>query len=129
MRPLQWWAKSSPPGGDRVKVSENLGVTSVAPIAPVDTSLSSIVQILFHISLETRLKVLCCQKNLIYKLGRILELVSKETNFNTPLFPFKIKKAGVPVSIWTWEHVHRPNPHQVLAATLTLSQPGGRGAD
>ena len=69
------------------------------------------------------------KKNLIYKLGRILELVSKETNFNTPLFPFKIKKAGVPMSIWTWEHVHRPNPRQVLAATLTLSQPGGRGAD
>ena len=28
-----------PPGGDRVKVSENLGATSVAPVAPVDTSL------------------------------------------------------------------------------------------
>ena len=27
------------PGGDRVKVSENLGATSVAPVAPVDTSL------------------------------------------------------------------------------------------
>ena len=39
MRPLRWWAKSAPPGGDRVKVSENLGATSVAPVAPVDTSL------------------------------------------------------------------------------------------
>ena len=28
-----------PHGGDRVKVSENLGATAVAPIAPVDTSL------------------------------------------------------------------------------------------
>ena len=28
-----------PPGGDRVKVSENLGATAVAPVAPVDTSL------------------------------------------------------------------------------------------
>ena len=28
-----------PPGGDRVKVSENLGATSNAPVAPVDTSL------------------------------------------------------------------------------------------
>ena len=28
-----------PPGGDRVKVSEKLGATSVAPVAPVDTSL------------------------------------------------------------------------------------------
>ena len=28
-----------PPGEDRVKVSENLGGTSVAPVAPVDTSL------------------------------------------------------------------------------------------
>ena len=25
MRPLQWWAESAPPGGDRVKVSENFG--------------------------------------------------------------------------------------------------------
>jgi len=40
MRPLQWWAESAPPGGDRVKVSENLGATSVAPVAPVDTSLA-----------------------------------------------------------------------------------------
>ena len=31
-----------PPGGDRVNVSENLGATSVAPVAPVDTSLSYI---------------------------------------------------------------------------------------
>ena len=28
-----------PPGGDRVKVSQNLGATWVAPVAPVDTSL------------------------------------------------------------------------------------------
>ena len=35
MPPLRWWAESAPPGGDRVKVSENLG----APVAPVDTSL------------------------------------------------------------------------------------------
>ena len=28
-----------PPGGDRVKVSQNLGATQVAPVAPVDTSL------------------------------------------------------------------------------------------
>ena len=28
-----------PPGWDRVKVSENLGVTAVAPVAPADTSL------------------------------------------------------------------------------------------
>ena len=39
MRPLQWWAESAPPGGDRVKVSENLGATEVAPVAPVVTSL------------------------------------------------------------------------------------------
>ena len=29
-----------PPGWDRVKVSENLGATAVAPVAPADTSLS-----------------------------------------------------------------------------------------
>ena len=39
MRPLRWWAESVPPGGDRVKASENLGATEVAPVAPVDTSL------------------------------------------------------------------------------------------
>ena len=30
-----------PPGGDRVKVSENLGGTDVEPVTPVDTSLTS----------------------------------------------------------------------------------------
>ena len=40
MRPLQWWAESAPPGGDRVKVSQNLGATWVAPVAPADTSLN-----------------------------------------------------------------------------------------
>ena len=34
--------RSPPPGGDRVKVSENLGATEVALGAPVDTSLVSI---------------------------------------------------------------------------------------
>ena len=43
MGPLRWWAESAPPpGGDRVKVSENLGATTVAPVAPVDTSLDDI---------------------------------------------------------------------------------------
>ena len=28
-----------PPGWDKVKVSENLGATSIAPVAPADTSL------------------------------------------------------------------------------------------
>ena len=32
-------AESVPPGGNRVKVSENLCVTAVAPAAPVDPSL------------------------------------------------------------------------------------------
>ena len=31
MQPLRWWAESAPPGGDSVKVSENLGATLVAP--------------------------------------------------------------------------------------------------
>ena len=39
LRPLQWWAESAPYGGDRVKVSENVGATTVAPVAPMDTSL------------------------------------------------------------------------------------------
>ena len=37
--PLRWWAKSAPNGWNRVKVSENLGATAVAPVALVDTSL------------------------------------------------------------------------------------------
>ena len=45
MRPLQWWAESAPPGEDRVKVSENLGATTAAPVAPVDTSLLYMVSI------------------------------------------------------------------------------------
>ena len=39
VRPRQWWVESAPPDWNRVKVSENLGATSVAPVAPVDTSL------------------------------------------------------------------------------------------
>ena len=39
MLPLRWWAHSAPPGCNRVKVSENLGATAVAPVAPADTSL------------------------------------------------------------------------------------------
>ena len=31
-------------GGDRVKVSENLGATAVVPVAPVDTSLNLILR-------------------------------------------------------------------------------------
>ena len=39
VRPVRWWAESAPPGWYRVKVSENLGATAVAPVAPADTSL------------------------------------------------------------------------------------------
>ena len=42
VRPLQWWAESAPLGWDRVKVSENLGATWVALVAPVVTSLQII---------------------------------------------------------------------------------------
>ena len=38
-----------PPGEDRVKVSENLGATAVAPVAPVDTSLNYVRGICFYI--------------------------------------------------------------------------------
>ena len=33
-----------PPGCNRVKVSQNLGATAVAPVAPVDTSLEGILK-------------------------------------------------------------------------------------
>ena len=32
--PRQWWVESAPPDWNRVKVSENLGATSVVPVAP-----------------------------------------------------------------------------------------------
>ena len=32
-----------PTGGDRVKVSENLGATEVVPVTPVDTSLLCLI--------------------------------------------------------------------------------------
>ena len=38
---VQWCAESAPLGWDRVMASENFGATSVAPVAPVVTSLSS----------------------------------------------------------------------------------------
>ena len=57
MRPLRWWVESAPPGGDRVKVSENLGATSVAPVAPVDTSLHHIYYAMPNICLLHVLKL------------------------------------------------------------------------
>jgi hypothetical protein len=42
MQPLQWWGRiyPPPPGWNRVKVSENLGATAVAPVTPAVTSLA-----------------------------------------------------------------------------------------
>ena len=37
--PSEMVGRICPPGWDRVKVSENLGATAVAPVAPADTSL------------------------------------------------------------------------------------------
>jgi hypothetical protein len=31
LQPLQWWAETASPGGDRVKVSKNLGATMDVP--------------------------------------------------------------------------------------------------
>ena len=40
VRPHQWWAESAPFRWNRIfKVSEDLGMTAVVPVAPVDTSL------------------------------------------------------------------------------------------
>ena len=40
---LLWWAKSAHPGWDRVKVYENLGVTAIILVAPVVTSLVTVL--------------------------------------------------------------------------------------
>ena len=62
MQPLRWWAKSAPPGGDMVKAFENLGVTSVAPVAPVDTSLCSVMQSENSFSQDLICPFICCKK-------------------------------------------------------------------
>ena len=46
------WAESAPPGEDRVKVSENLGATSVASVAHVVTSLILIFIRYFYKKIE-----------------------------------------------------------------------------
>ena len=59
MRLCQWWADSTSPGWNRVKVSENLGATTVALVAPVDTSLvlycvasvDTSLQVIVHVAL------------------------------------------------------------------------------
>ena len=46
MRPLRWCAEFAPLCGDRVKVlSENLGVTLVVSVAPVDTSMKGLTDL------------------------------------------------------------------------------------
>ena len=39
-QPLRWWGRICPPGWNRVKISEDLGATAVAPVALVVTSLT-----------------------------------------------------------------------------------------
>ena len=56
MRPLRWWAESAPLGWDRVKVSENLGATAVAPIALVVTSLGMVILFKTLIRLSTYMR-------------------------------------------------------------------------
>ena len=58
LRHLIWWAESIPLGWDRIKVSENLGATvvaAVAPVAPVVTSLDAAVIFVKKTSLWLRL--------------------------------------------------------------------------
>ena len=43
MRPLRWWAEAAPPGGDRVKESENLAATAVVNVAPVIIALTLVL--------------------------------------------------------------------------------------
>ena len=38
-----------PPGWNRVKISENLGATAVAPVAPVDSSLLRVLYTNIHL--------------------------------------------------------------------------------
>ena len=66
MRPLQWGAESAPPPGLN-RVSENLGATAVAPIAPVDTSLLLLALCTSYLAEQFQSAVYC-------KRGQILEL-------------------------------------------------------
>ena len=52
LRPRQWWAESAPPGGDRVKLSQNLGATWVAPVACLFSYLWAVEGQLFLFSLH-----------------------------------------------------------------------------
>ena len=45
---LQWWAESPLPSCCRIKLSENLGVTAVAPVATVDASLNYTMYFTFN---------------------------------------------------------------------------------
>ena len=65
MQALQWRAESALPGGDRVKVSENLGATEVAPVAPVDTSLTSTVDSLHFTVPELIVKLIQFLRKLV----------------------------------------------------------------
>ena len=51
------WAESAPLGWDRVKVSENLGATAVAPVAPVVTSLNSMIRVIYGLRIQNRVNM------------------------------------------------------------------------
>ena len=65
MRPRQWWAESAPLGWNRVKVSENLGVTAVAPIAPVDTSLLLLALCTSYLTKQFQSAVYCKREQIL----------------------------------------------------------------
>ena len=60
VQPLQWWARISPPGWNRVKVSENVGAPAVAPVAHAVMSLNMTLQI-------TSYFIVFSVKNLIFR--------------------------------------------------------------
>ena len=72
MRPRQWRAESAPHGWNRVKVSEYLGATLVAPVAPVDTSLWQFVYFQAAASAHLAVLVLWVEKKIkiiIYQIA------------------------------------------------------------
>ena len=77
--PLQWWAESAPPGCNRVKVSQNLGATSVAPVAPVDTSLQCIGQNVCNLKFKSQIDSISQGS----RDGSLLENVFDKTEHNS----------------------------------------------
>ena len=85
-----------PPGWDRVKVSENLGATAVAPVAPADTSLLT-----YHIFwVLGQIENTFCDSPIFKAASEILQNMDETVNPCDDFYQFAcgnfIKKTAIP---------------------------------